>query len=653
MLDSWRSFINLLGVGMKQFRMDRGLLSGFAYISLLLVLSAYFTLSMNKDASKTLSLQAKAGLMSLTFWYPQTSRPIPLSGEWLSFPDQLLHPTEVEQNLSGSIPVTFPDIWQPPGPRRHVTTYTLELNDIPEKIDLGLFVPEVKNSFRLFLDDREIASGGNTTVMSGQERGYFGNKIVYIGQLTEDARLTLQVSNYGHARGGVHESMILAPYEHWQSVYRTNTLIEGVVICLALLAGSLMLIEFFLVPEHKSLLWLALFSLVLAGYTGTTGLGSFATLFGSFPWQVAVRLEYIGFSASIPLFLNWLAALYRDDVKRWPVRYLLWLSGGMVLVILLTPSVLFTELLYFFLIYMCACMLLSIWIMLHLFILNRPGIRILAFGAFFLLVSIFHDLSIFLGWLEGDGVLGIGVLVFLVAQIGFLTFYRTQEQVRILDLNQSLQASTQEAEGAIESYKETLKQKVQALEQKKKEHKKLVSEDSLTGLVNRHYFFQQIARRLERNHRISFAVIMIDVDHFKQINDHLGRDFAEGVLCKVAEQLVLACDGHFDWIPARYGGDEFVFWLGGADHTHAVALAQKIQADISRIQIPILSQPEEVFRFSVSMGVAVNDQGISSLDALLAKAADDLHHQRKKSQQKSALSQSHLFSPSNNTSVKQ
>ncbi len=624
---------------MRHFRMDSGLLSGFFYISLLLLLSSYFVLNLDQRKRETLTLQAEQGQLSLTFWYPQTSLPQPLSGQWLSFPDQLLNPEAVAENMVHSSPIAVPDVWHSTGPRRHATTYVLSLSDIPQQIELGLLIPEIKNSFRLFLDDREIASGGVSSVHPDEIEGYFGDKVVYLGMLRPDARLTLQVSNYGHARGGVHEAMIIAPYEHWQAYYRNNILLEGVVICLALLAGVLMLLEFAHVPKHKELLWIALFALVLAGYTGTTGLGAFATLFDAFPWEIAVRLEYIGFACAIPLFIKWLGALYESDAQPGLAKYLPWLSLFLLLLILLTPSVLFTELLYPLLAYMSACILLTVAIVVRLFLLNRAGIRILAFGGFALFASILHDLGVFfLGRVDAffwggtdTSLMPLGVLLFLISQVGFLAFFRTHEQLWIIQLNHRLQDDTATLENQLNEDTQELQLRNRELEQKRVEFQQLQSEDELTGLSNRHAFIQQIMRRIDRNQRSSFSVVMIDIDHFKQINDEHGREFAEGVLYRVAQLLTKASEGKFDWIPARYGGDEFVFWLGGSDAEQAAKVAQKIQQDVARMQVPILSQPGEVFRFTVSVGItsSTSDDEVS-LDTLLARAADDVHHQRNK-----------------------
>ncbi|MBB1487047.1 sensor domain-containing diguanylate cyclase [Oceanospirillum sediminis] len=618
---------------MLQFRMDRGLLSSFCYVSLMLIIFASVIVSAGSGSGRPLAFPAAMGETTLTFWYPDSSDPLPLDGEWMGFPDQLLSPAEVEDNLHYSLPVLFPDIWQPPGPRRHMMTYTLLLKKVPQQTELALFVPEIKNSFRLFVNGREVFNGGYASASVDHARGYSGDRIVSLGKLPPETRLVLQVSNYGHARGGVHSPIILATDDEWQSYYQKNILIEGVVICLAILAGILLLTEFLLIPDHKELLWIGLFALVLAGYTGTTGLGSFSTLFGYFPWPLAVRLEYIGFATAIPLFANWLQSLYRQDIKFRIVKYLNWAAASFLIFILLTPSELFTGLLHLLLLFMTFCLLTSVWMMTMLFIRNRAGVRILIFGAFALMTGISHDLSVFLGLWQGDDLLGVGILIFLVSQIGFLTYYRTQEQIRMLDFNRSLQNRVLETEKLAYTRKAELENKMHELEIKKQEYQRLITEDELTGLMNRHCFFEQIGRRIERNRRVSHAIVMIDVDRFKQICDHYGRDLADLVLKKVARQLVQEAEGRFDWIPARYGSDEFIFWLGGVDADQAAQVARRIQTNISRLKMPVSGRGEDAFRFTVSTGVATNAQG-QNLDQLLARASDAVHQQRKQSQKK-------------------
>jgi len=625
---------------MQHFRMDRGLLNSFIIFLLLLLAAAFVLLRFDFTPADDLKIGGRQGEMRLAFWYPDTSEPLPLNAEWLGFPDQLLTPDAVERNLASSVPVRFPDIWQPPKPRRHIMTYTLMLKRIPQNVALGLKIPEIKNSFRLYLNEREIASGGFASDSIDQHEAYFGDRIVSLGTLPENARLTLQVSNFGHSRGGVHNVPVLATQAHWVSDYRFNILVECVVISLALIAGFLILLEYYLVPEHGELLWISLFSLVLAGYIGTSGLGGFATLIPGFPWQLAVRMEYIGFVAAIPLFLNWLAALFRDDIDCQPIRWISWAAVALTAFVTLTPSSLFTGMLYPVLSFMCIGIAFCSWAMLKLVILNRSGVRMLAFGALALVGGILHDLFLFLNWLPGRELLSVGVLVFLVSQIGFLTFYRTQEQLRILDQNNTLQNATQELKSRLRWRSDELKLKDEEVEQRKAETQRLLRHDGLTGLLNRHHFLELVERRLERMSPFDFSLVIVDIDHYKLIVDQHGREFAEEVLRQTANVLTKVCSGQFDRIPARYGGDEFILWLGRSSKEEAEELARHIRKMVSRIELPVGS--DSVCRFSLSTGVATASagDGISQdqLNTLLAKAADAVHHSRHLQRSNSPLS---------------
>ncbi|MFG1490774.1 GGDEF domain-containing protein, partial [Oceanospirillum sp. HFRX-1_2] len=286
------------------------------------------------------------------------------------------------------------------------------------------------------------------------------------------------------------------------------------------------------------------------------------------------------------------------------------------LFVLLTPSSIFTGALYPMLIFMCICIGLATWAMFKLVVRNRSGIRILVIGALALIGGILHDLLIFLEFIEGKNLLGIGVLIFLISQLGFLTFYRTQEQLRILDLNKSLNEATDEIRSRIQWRREELKIKEKELEQRKKEVSGLLRHDELTGLLNRHHFLELIERRQARMPRLSHSLIIIDIDRYKLIVDQHGRAFAESVLVEMADLLKNWCDGYFDRIPARYGGDEFIVWLGRCSLEQAEECAKEIRKKSATIRLPAHSdEPQNALsRFTVSTGVASAsaDQDISS-----------------------------------------
>lgn len=91
--------------------------------------------------------------------------------------------------------------------------------------------------------------------------------------------------------------------------------------------------------------------------------------------------------------------------------------------------------------------------------------------------------------------------------------------------------------------------------------KEKANRDALTGLYNREYFEQFVGNALKKNVLASAALIFVDVDYFKQVNDTLGHMIGDDILCFFAKRL-LGVFRHTDII-ARYGGDEFVVFANG------------------------------------------------------------------------------------------
>ena len=141
--------------------------------------------------------------------------------------------------------------------------------------------------------------------------------------------------------------------------------------------------------------------------------------------------------------------------------------------------------------------------------------------------------------------------------------------------------------------------------------------DPLTGVANRSLLMQQFGRAIahaKRNGNM-FAVVFVDLDHFKQINDQRGHAVGDMVLKTTAARLTEVARGE-DTV-ARIGGDEFVLLIEHlASKAHIPIVVAKLAAAISA---PIVDEAEEV-RPGVSIGVSVYPDDGSSADALLASA---------------------------------
>lgn len=137
--------------------------------------------------------------------------------------------------------------------------------------------------------------------------------------------------------------------------------------------------------------------------------------------------------------------------------------------------------------------------------------------------------------------------------------------------------------------------------------------DTLTNVYNRRYFTQKLEEEIERVRRSgsSFSLIMLDIDHFKNVNDLFGHNAGDLVLKSMAE-MILNRIRKIDTI-ARWGGEEFVLLLPETDGNAAVVLAETLRRQLNQMEIP------GVGKITASFGVASYSSG-DTVDTLVNRA---------------------------------
>jgi diguanylate cyclase (GGDEF)-like protein len=151
----------------------------------------------------------------------------------------------------------------------------------------------------------------------------------------------------------------------------------------------------------------------------------------------------------------------------------------------------------------------------------------------------------------------------------------------------------------------------------KERHRRLAARDGLTQLYNRRAFDERMAKARAREERQSgrFAVLLLDIDHFKKLNDTFGHPAGDAALkhtARVLEDHLRQGDE-----AARYGGEEFAVILPGADAAGALPLAERVRAAIEKSQVVFEGARLAV---TVSVGVAAWPEDGREIEALLAAA---------------------------------
>ena len=154
----------------------------------------------------------------------------------------------------------------------------------------------------------------------------------------------------------------------------------------------------------------------------------------------------------------------------------------------------------------------------------------------------------------------------------------------------------------------------------------LAYQDALTGLVNRRGFFllaEQAARTAQQDGK-QFLVFFLDVDGLKTINDTLGHDQGDAVICDAAD--VLRATFRASDVLARMGGDEFAVLAADANMATATMLEHRLQAHIDQVN----DRGSRPYRLSISVGtVEFNPKDGVDLNRLVSNA-DELMYQNKK-----------------------
>ncbi|CAN7203478.1 diguanylate cyclase [Pseudoduganella sp. LjRoot289] len=196
---------------------------------------------------------------------------------------------------------------------------------------------------------------------------------------------------------------------------------------------------------------------------------------------------------------------------------------------------------------------------------------------------------------------------------GFVTIYqdvtleRRHEQ-HLLAANRELRIAYDDLKLAQAGYA--------AMEEDRRRYYHMAARDPLTGLFTRYYMEDAAARMIElheRNASARLALLIFDIDHFKQINDAHGHLSGDAVL-RVVGQLLSKRSRKTD-VAVRYGGDEFAIFQSGASDDDCLAFAERFCDTVQALRLDGLSG----LQLSISAGVAEHRIG-ESMNDLIARA---------------------------------
>ena len=153
--------------------------------------------------------------------------------------------------------------------------------------------------------------------------------------------------------------------------------------------------------------------------------------------------------------------------------------------------------------------------------------------------------------------------------------------------------------------------------------------DSLTGLKNRRYFDQRLYEEIAhaKRYRLPLSLLLIDVDHFKIVNDTYGHKIGDEVL-KNLSKIILEMVRDSD-IVARYGGEEIAIITPNTEKAEAILLAERLRNLVQKSSLANVDATQEVVQITISIGVSSLNLVVMDKDTLVEEADKALYEAKK------------------------
>lgn len=676
-----------------------------------------------------LKTAAVDGVLDLSDWnYDQTGI-AELNGQWLFYPE--IPDLSGEQTLKSLATVRdVPNSWEKPG--TGFGTYRLKVI-LPEGLNkAGIYTESQGSAYRLIINDRVVLSNGH---IAADREGMIAEKrprssLFYTD--SGDVELFMQISNFHHRKGGFRNPLIIGTEKNINRLHGRERFRQIFSFSIYLILGIYHSIFYLFRKKNREALYFAMVCFLMAFRVGFTNQKILLDFFTSIPWSASLKIEYLTFYFSAPVFYLYLSSLYPEYIKPWFNRSLLILVSIYSLFTIWSGTMVASLAIPSFQVIMMFLLAIFAFILIRLVIDRKEGAVLIASVSLVLILSAIVDILYFREFLPFGDILPFSFLTFIFIQALMLssrfarafskvedlshelekanislvrseTRYRnlfeqssdmiilTDRNFNITGINPSVQSTLGYGEkdllgkkvnmlipfrdvwmdfiksvrnnhvihnqelklqkasgeeifvlltaekrhhpdgshrGYYASIKDITDRKRAELEKiRSLELERMAFTDSLTGVYNRRFFTEVAEKELSRARRrqTCHSLCLIDVDHFKIVNDTYGHMTGDDVLIKLAAY----CQNHIRSIDfvARYGGEEFVILLTDIDSGKAVELIEKLRSSIEAMALA--EREGQEIRATISAGIVhFNHQDFDSLESLMDKADQALYQSK-------------------------
>ena len=568
---------------------------------------------------------AESGVLDLTE-VPLQNNVIKIDGQWEFFWNELIDPDELETRTSGNY-IQVPSSWNKHKENVQKSGYgyaTYRLRFITnEDIRLALKLPRIFTSYNLWVNGELVASAGKVGKSREEMTPQYLPLVALFNPRQGENEIVVQISNFNHRSGGILESIELGGEEPILSLRYKSLAREFIMFGSLMFIGAYQLAIFFFNKSVSSHLCFGLSCVMIGIRTVLVGERFFIYLFPDFSWEIAHKIMTLTYYLGVPLALMFFRSIYPRYFTKKMIKLSQFIGGVFGILVLLTPARVFTHINPLYQGWTVIAVIYILVVLTRLLVNKEKDAWFIALGGLALLLSSINDVVFLSIWMNDDGPLFLrsifrignlssaGQLIFAFANAILLAkkFSNSLKQERVLtatlkDINKNLDGLVLQRTKDLEKSNEKIEKQKLELETANKALKRLSFNDPLTGVWNRRKYDQILMMewsRCMRNKR-PLALVVLDLDNFKEYNDTYGHMAGDECLIKIGELLKSSILRPSDLV-ARYGGEEFVVLLPNTGQKEAIEYAEMLRCNIESMGIKHEKSPVST-NVTVSIGVS-------------------------------------------------
>lgn len=342
-----------------------------------------------------------------------------LDGTWLWFDNHLLSPAEVSK--STGYPVEFPGIWNERRSNESgqgYATYAVTVLVPPTTNEFAIDIPQIYSSFILFANGKEVARNGTPSQTRQSMIPQWRPEVISIDNVRDTLKLTLQISNFHHNKGGCKDSIVLGSKSmliQKSFISMTAKAVQSAVLLMLALGFIMVWIRN---SRKSAVIWFSLTCITWAVRSLFSNDYLFISFFPDFSWETMIRIEYITLYLTMIWSVLFLHELFRNEGSQLMKYIMIAANGGYIVYTLIIDPIEFTKLLPLYLGTAGVLLIYGAGVVLMALVNERKGAVWLTVSVALGLLIFSYDIFTYEGWFSYNPILFSAAYVIIFMMMG-------------------------------------------------------------------------------------------------------------------------------------------------------------------------------------------------------------------------------------------